>query len=72
MPACPEGNELGRVAHLGLAFEVFFLQTSHVNQHLLWRRFAGQGRNSRFTGECCRVRFYSIGHGSTFQISVAY
>jgi hypothetical protein len=67
-----EGNELVGITDVGLALEIFLLQTSHVDQHFLRRRLACQRRNDRFTRDCRRVHFYGMGHGSTFQIPLAY
>src|SRR5271165_583160 len=58
---------------VGLALEIIPLQADHVHQHLLWSRFACEGRERHCVRFACQwLRFYDTGHGSAFQISEAY
>ena len=40
-----EADQLIGIMQVGMALEIFLLQTSDVDQHFLWRRFASEGRD---------------------------
>src|ERR1700722_10240035 len=64
-----EAHSLVWIIQVGAPLEIFLLQASHVHQQLFWSRFACQRRNAFPRQGLC---FYGTGHGSTFQISLAY
>jgi hypothetical protein len=43
MPARTEADQLVWVVEVGTTFEIFAIEPGQVDQHLLWRRLAGQG-----------------------------
>jgi hypothetical protein len=45
MTAGAEADELARIIEIGSALEIFAFETDRIDQHLLWSRLAGKGRD---------------------------
>ena len=73
MPARPEADELGRVAHVGRPLVVLPLEPGQVDQHGLRGGLAGQRRDrDRPLRPVHRALHHDTGHGLTRQMSAAY
>ncbi|MGE5779417.1 MAG: hypothetical protein ACM30D_08915, partial [Hyphomicrobiales bacterium] len=64
MPAGTEADPLFEIVEIGPAFEIFAFEAGQIDEHLLGRRLAGQGRNGH-------APILFTGHGFARQISAA-
>ena len=69
VPAGAEGDALARVARVGPVRVIGVLERGDVDQDVVGRRLTRQGMDRHHE---CRPRAIDAGHGSAFQISLAY